>query len=170
MQKGQIINEFTYCPKSHEFIENILFNELRNNFEQYEFHFKMMNLELIDKMNYFYLLDEDSLKNDKQRNKNKILASIIIFVRYITLEGDKLRDSIENINYGVDESDFEGIVNNNAYVHLLQKARIDNGTGVIKVLFERNLLIKTNRGKYILSDSGKAIVGHIIDTHTVPDI
>ena len=40
--KGQTINEYIYCPKIHDHKENELFNEIRNNFDQYQLFCSMM--------------------------------------------------------------------------------------------------------------------------------
>lgn len=161
--KGQIINEYEYCPKVHDHIESELFNEVRNNFEQYQLFCSMMNISLKDKIHYFYASDEDIDKIEKNKNKNKIYAAMIVLIRFITNEKGLLRESLENINYGIDENDLEGISNNKEYSHIINKARLDNGVGVIKTLSERNLLVRTNRNKYILTNSGKAIISEVIE-------
>jgi hypothetical protein len=164
--KGEIINEKNYDGSTQSFIDNKYFTELRSQFDQYSLQYEMINMKLVDNLNYFYITEHSSSSgNAKQLAKTKIYAALTILIRYMMNENGKTFDNIKNINYGVKEEDFSEMDHDDYYSNILKIARIDNIKGVFKILNERNLLFKTKNNKYILSDSGKSIVQHINDKY-----
>lgn len=161
--KGKVINEFIYDPKTDALIINDLFSELRDNLEQYKLQYQMNGMELIEKAKYFYLIDKNSISETKQPIKTKIYASMILLIRFVMSDGGKVFDYLKNINYGVSVKDLDGLEDNANYLHILKTAKIDKAENMLKYLHEKNILIKTSKDRYILSDSGNAIVQDIID-------
>lgn len=162
LMKGKIINEFVYNNKTNSLEVNSLFNEIRYNFNQYNLQYKMNGMTLVEMKNYFYLIDGKSNEDTKQPIKTKILASLIVLIRYITSDSGKVFDYLKNVNYGATVEDLKGVNNNSNYTHILQTAKIENGESILKILFDKNILLKTSHDRYILSDSGKSIVDDII--------
>lgn len=161
--KGKVINEFIYDPKTDALIINDLFSELRDHLEQYKLQYQMNGMELIEKAKYFYLIDKNSISETKQPIKTKIYASMILLIRFVMSDGGKVFDYLKNINYGVSVKDLDGLEDNANYLHILKTAKIDKAENMLKYLHEKNILIKTSKDRYILSDSGNAIVQDIID-------
>ncbi len=164
LMKGVMINKNIYCGKTNSILPNPLFLEIENNYEQYDLQFKMAGLEIVDNVNFFYLVDDKYEEKNKLSivNKNKIYSAIIILVRYITQDCGKLFESLTNIHYGFSEDDFKDIDAKVTYLHLLEKTKLVNVAGMIKVLFDKGFLLKTKKDKFVLSDSGKSIVDEII--------
>lgn len=166
LTKGNMINKHEYDSREHSIVPNPLFLEIEDNIEQYKLQYRMAGLELTDAVDYFYLLDRksESKSNTAIITKNKIYASIIILVRYITQDNGKLFESISNINYGFNEDDFSQIKSKPVYVHLLEKTKINTIPNMIKLLSEKGFVFKTKNNKYVLSDSGKRLVKEIVNT------
>tara|TARA_Y100001960_G_scaffold334192_1_gene446937 strand:- start:13528 stop:14088 length:561 start_codon:yes stop_codon:yes gene_type:complete len=161
--KGKIINEFIYDSKTDSLTNNELFIEIRNNLEQYKLQYQMNGMELIERSKFFYLLDKNTNTESKQPIKTKIYSSIIVLVRYVMSEGGKIFDYLKNINYGVSYDDIKGIEEDSNYLHILKTAKIDKSESILNYLYEKNILLKTKKDRFILSDSGISIVQDIID-------
>lgn len=54
---------------------------------------------------------------------------------------------------------------NNESKQSVKTAKIENTSSILNYLHEKNILWKTNKGGYILSDSGKAMVQDIISNN-----
>lgn len=159
--KGKIINEYIYDNKTDALILNPLFIELRDNLEQYKIQYQMNGMELVEKAKFFYLLDKNTNIDTKQPIKTKVYSSLIVLIRYVMSDGGKIFDYFKNIKYGISIKDLEGIEDNPNYIHILKTAKIENAESILKFLYEKNILLKTINDKYILSDSGDAIVEEI---------
>lgn len=162
LTKGRIINEFIYDNKLNTLIENPLFVEIRNNLSQYNMQYKMSGMKLFENSKFFYLIDENTKIDNKQPVKTKVTASIIVLVRHILSDNGKVFDYLKNINYGVSEADMSGVNDNSNYFHILKTAKIEKAEFILKYLFEKNILLKTNKDRYILSDSGQSLVYDIM--------
>lgn len=163
--KGKIINEYFYDNKTDSLILNPLFAEIRDNLEQYKLQYQMNGMTLVEKAKFFYLLDQNTKIDTKQPIKTKIYASIIILIRYVMSDGGKIFDYFKNVKYGISIKDLEGLEQNANYSHILKTAKIDNAESILKYLHEKNILLKTSNDRYILSDSGEAIVNEIKEKH-----
>ena len=160
--KGNMINRSDYSAQSNQFVSNPLFNELRANFYQYDTQYQMMGMKLKDEESYFYLVSLGAEKATTQQIKAKIYAAAIVIGRYIMHDTGKLYDYLKNINYGASIEEFKEININDSYKHILEKSRIDNIEQAIKLLVERNLIVKTKSNRYVFSDSGVALFRSII--------
>jgi hypothetical protein len=163
--RGRLINRMTYSNKSQGLEGDPLFLELRQNIEQYKLQYRMMDMTLEDKESYFYLVANDNEKANNQLFKSKVYAALIVMVRYITHDNNKLYEIIENVNYGVSAEDFENIHLDDKYGLIIERAKLVNIEQIIKFLSEKNILLKTVNDKYILSESGKSIINSIIDVY-----
>ncbi|MBM24250.1 MAG: hypothetical protein CL760_00880 [Chloroflexi bacterium] len=161
--KGKVINELIYDPKTDALVINDLFSEVRDNLEQYKLQYQMNGMELVEKAKYFYLIDKSKNSETKQPIKTKVYASMILLVRFVMSDGGKVFDYLKNINYGVSVKDLDGIEDNPNYLHILKTAKIDKAKNILKYLYEKNILLKTSKDRYILSDSGNAIIQDIIN-------
>ena len=65
----------------------------------------MIGHELVDKGEYFYLINRPAEKATTQDAKAKLHASLICIVRLITHEKGKLFEYLSNVNYGVTTED-----------------------------------------------------------------
>ena len=167
LTKGGMVNKHHYNAQEHSVTSNDLFLEIESNIEQYKLQYRMAGLDLVDAVDYFYLLDHktESRTNSAHITKNKIYSSIIILVRYITQDNGKLFESITNINYGFNEGSFKDIDSKPIYVHLLEKTRLNNISNMIKLLSEKGFIFKTKNNMYVLSDSGKRVVKEIVESN-----
>lgn len=163
--KGRIINEYIYDNKTDALVLNPLFTEVRDNLEQYKLQYQMNGMELIEKAKFFYLLDQNTNTDTKQPIKTKVYASLIVLIRYVMTDGGKIFDYFKNVKYGVSAKDLEGLDQNTNYSHILKTAKIDKAESILKYLHDKNILLKTSHDRYILSDSGDAIVNEIKNNH-----
>lgn len=161
LMKGQMINEKVYCGNSNSMIDNGLFNELLSEKDAYSFYFKMGGFTLMHKSNYFYLYEEND-KNDKQKTKKRICAAVIILVRYITHNKGKLYEYMTNHHYGIKPEDLENIDKDDNFIPIFQNAfhevKKEYGKYLLDFLSNKNLLFKTNTGRYIFSDSAISLI------------
>lgn len=163
--KGRIINEYLYDNKTDSLILNPLFSEIRDGLEQYQLQYQMNGMTLIEKAKFFYLFDQNTNLDTKQPIKTKIYASLIVLIRYVMSDGGKIFDYFKNVKYGVSVKDLDGLDQNTNYAHILKTAKIDKPESILKYLHEKNILLKTSSDRYILSDSGDAIVNEIKENH-----
>jgi hypothetical protein len=166
LTKGRIINRNVYSTKLHTLIDNPLFLELRENLEDYVNQYLMSGHELMDQGEYFYLVYKKHENNSKQLIKTKIYSAIIVLVRCVTHLQSRLFDSLKNVNYGVDISELNDITLPEEYQLILEKAQHPSLVKAVEYLSEKNLLLKTNRNKYILSSSGLALIDEIKLKHS----
>lgn len=163
--KGRIINEYIYDNKTDSLILNHLFIEIRNNLEQYKLQYEMNGMKLVEKAKFFYILDRNTNSDTKQPIKTKIYASTILLIRYVMSDGGKIFDYFKNVKYGISIKDLDGLDQNTNYAHILKTAKIDKAESILRYLHEKNILLKTSNDRYILSDSGEAIVNEIKEIH-----
>jgi hypothetical protein len=161
LTKGRIINRNVYSTKLHTLIDNPLFLELRENLEDYENQYLMSGHELIDQGEYFYLVYKKHENNSKQLIKTKVYSAIIVLVRCVTHLQSRLFESLKSVNYGVDTSELNDITLPEEYQLILEKAQHQSLVKAVEYLNEKNLLLKTNRNKFILSSSGLALIEEI---------
>lgn len=163
LTKGEIINEYIYDNKNNSLSRNDLFTEISENIEVYKMQYEMCGFQLVHNPTFFYVRDKNSSKtSDKQSKKIKIYSSLLIIVRYILSDKGKLFDILKNIHYGITAEDLKDIENNSNYTHILKASNLKNGEEILNYLYSKNIFLKTNKDKYILSDSGKEIVNDIM--------
>lgn len=163
--KGKMINRYTYSTKEHALVTDLLFTELRENVDGYTFQYKMIGHELIDKGDYFYLVNRPAEKSPTQEAKAKLHAALICIVRLITHEKGKLFEYLTNVNYGLSIEDLDIDDLPDSYSLILDKAKFKGVEDALKFLYDKKLLLKTNRDKYILSSSASDIIESIVNKH-----
>jgi hypothetical protein len=166
LTKGRIINRHIYSSTNHALIDNTLFQELRENTELYKNQYLMSGHELVDEGEYFYLILRKLEGNNAQPVKTKVYSAVIVLVRCVTHLQARLFDSLKNVNYGVDINEFESLTLPEDYQLVLEKAKLGTLIKAIEYLNDKNILLKTNRNKYILSNAGSAIIDEIIELHS----
>jgi hypothetical protein len=163
--KGKMVNRYIYSSKEHSLIPDPHFIELRENISEYSFQYKMIGHELVDKGEYFYLINRPAEKASTQDAKAKLHASLICIVRLITHEKGKLFEYLSNVNYGVTTEDLNIDELPDSYGLIMQRVKLKGFIEALKVLSEKKLVLRTNRDRYILSSSGLEIVESIINKH-----
>lgn len=163
--KGKMINRYIYSSKEHALVTDELFTELRENIEGYTFQYKMIGHELVDKGDYFYLVNRPAEKSPTQDAKAKLHAALICTVRLITHEKGKLFEYLTNVNYGLSIEDLTIDDLPDSYALILNKARLKGIEDALKLLHEKKLMMKTNKDRYILSTSASDIIENIVNKH-----
>ncbi|MBA6232185.1 MULTISPECIES: condensin complex protein MksE [unclassified Colwellia] len=163
--KGKMINRYVYSSREHALCTDPLFTELRENIEGYTFQYKMIGHELIDKGDYFYLINRPAEKSPTQEAKAKLHAALICIVRLVTHEKGKLFEYLTNVNYGVSIDDLLIDDLPDSYDLILKKAKFKGVEDALKLLHEKKLMLKTNRDRYILSTSSSDIIENIVNKH-----
>ena len=162
--RGSMINKNIYCEQTHSLMKNPLFIEIEENYDQYSLQYQMSGMKLVDSVSHFYLISDsfdDKLKTGIQ-NKYKIYAAIVILVRYITQDMGKLFDYASNINYGFTNEEISAMEEDTTYKHMLEKTRLKDTSGLIKILKDKDFIFETKNKKYVLSDSGLRLTNEII--------
>ena len=170
LTKGRIINRNIYSSKSHSLTDNPLFLELRENIGEYVSQYLMSGHELVDQGEYFYLVYKKQESNSKQLIKTRVYSAIIVLVRCVTHLQSRLYESLKNVNYGIDQNELNEVDLPEEYQLILEKAQLGSVNKTLEFLFEKNLLLKTNRDKYIFSNSGLALVDEIVNLHSKAEL
>ena len=155
---GKAINKQTYISKTNELEGNDLYNEIFNNFDEYNTLYQRINFELVHKNSCFFYIRELG-GEDANEVTIKIQALLIIIGRIITEQG-YLFDVLTDHRAGVKAEDLAVATSEERYLDILHTCKLCLKRGIEEEinnnLVARGLMFINSRGYYVLTEAGGA--------------
>jgi hypothetical protein len=162
---GKAINKHAYIAKTNELEDNDLYNEIFNNFDEYNNLYQRINFELVHKNSCFFYIRELG-GEDANEVTIKIQALLIIIGRIITEQG-YLFDVLIDHSAGVKAEDLAVATSEERYLDILHTCKlcikrgieeeINNNLGV------RGLMFMNSRGHFVLTEAGASFFNELTD-------
>ncbi|HIL04029.1 MAG TPA: hypothetical protein EYG05_06110 [Candidatus Thioglobus autotrophicus] len=164
---GKAINKHDYILKTNELGDNGLYNEIFNNFDEYNTLYQRINYELVHKNSCFFYIRELG-GDDANEVTIKIQALLIIIGRIITEQG-YLFDVLTDHRAGVKVEDLAIAILEERYLDILHTCKLCLKRGIEEEinnnLVARGLMFINSRGHYVLTEAG----GSFFDELTATD-
>jgi len=153
---GKAINKHGYVSKTNELEESELYNEIFNNFEEYNTLYQRINYELVHKNSCFFYIRELG-GEDANEVTIKIQALLIIIGRIITEQG-YLFNVLTDHRAGVKTEDLAIATAEERYLDILHTCKLCLKRGIEEEvnnnLVARGLMFINSRGHYVLTEAG----------------
>lgn len=162
---GKTINKKSYILKSNELEDNLLYNEIFTNFDEYNTLYQRINFELVHKNGCFFYIRELG-GEDANEVTIKIQALLIIIGRIITEQG-YLIDVLMDYRAGVKVEDLAVAASEERYLEILRTCKLCKSRGIEEEinnnLVARGLMFKNSRGNYVLTEAGASFFNELTE-------
>ena len=153
---GRAINQHAYILKTNELEDNGLYNEVFNNFDEYNSLYQRINYELVHRNScFFYIRELDG--EDANEVTIKIQALLIIIGRIVTEQG-YLFNVLTDHRAGVKAEDLAVATTEERYLDILHTCKLCIKRGIEEEinnnLVGRGLMFINSRGHYVLTEAG----------------
>jgi hypothetical protein len=163
---GKAINKHDYILKTNELKDNGLYNEIFNNFNEYNTLYQRINFELVHKNSCFFYIREFG-GEDANEVTIKIQALLIIIGRIITEQG-YLFDVLTDHRAGVKAEDLAIATSEERYLDILHTCKLCLKRGIEEEinnnLVARGLMYINSRGRYVLTEAGRSFFDELTAT------
>jgi chromosome condensin MukBEF MukE localization factor len=163
---GKAINKYAYILKTNELEDNGLYNEIFNNFDEYNTLYQRINFELVHKNSCFFYIREFG-GEDVNEVTIKIQALLIIIGRIITEQG-YLFDVLTDHRAGVKAEDLAIATSEERYLDILHTCKLCLKRGIEEEinnnLVARGLMYINSRGRYVLTEAGRSFFDELTAT------
>ena len=153
---GKAINKHAYILKTNELEDNSLYNEIFNNFDEYNTLYQRINYDLVHKNSCFFYIRELG-GEDANEVTIKIQALLTIIGRIITEQG-YLFDVLTDHRAGVKAEDLSVATSEERYLDILHTCKLCLKRGIEEEinnnLVVRGLMFINSRGHYVLTEAG----------------
>jgi hypothetical protein len=153
---GKVINQHSYILKTNALEDNAFYNEIFNNFDEYNALYQRINFELVHKNSCFFYIRELGAE-DANEVTIKIQALLIIIGRIFTEKG-YLFNVLTDYRAGIKAEDLAIATSEERYLDILHTCKLCLKRGIEEEinnnLVARGLMFTNSRGHYVLTGAG----------------
>jgi hypothetical protein len=168
LMSGKVINK-TRLNNNGAFVANELYEEIRENIEDYRTQYRMSGLELVEEESFYSLNDRSrrlDLKTDLTLKACLLLDIIFRHLANTNYRISKLTDGTA----GISDLELEAIQESEELMQVFRKLDFSNKPflSVVKsTLVNRGLMLEKPGGNaYVLSDAGQAYYSQILEANS----
>lgn len=151
---GKVVNRYELNGEG-ERIENALYSEIANNFDDYNRQYLMAGQTLVQGLNFFFLRndEDDGMKLDI----TKKITTLLILIGHHNAKKFS-HDKLSSERGGLTTAEIEDMAEDEIVVEALMRAEVKNGllNGIKTILVDRGIMWAKPNGSFILSDAGNA--------------